>query len=175
MTAYDKGSIFLSQLQYVIGKETFDNTLKRYFKDWSFKHPKPNDFIRSAEKVSGLELDWYLLDWAQSTMTIDYSINSLYGVDNKTRVVLKRIGQMGMPIDLRVELLNGEVLDYNIPMTKMRGSKPLESSTLLNSWSWAKPYYEVWLDIDSKNISKITIDPKNEMADINRDNNYLVL
>ncbi len=58
MSAYDKGSIFLSQLQYVIGKENFDNTLKRYFDDWSFKHPKPIDFIRSAEKVSGLELDW---------------------------------------------------------------------------------------------------------------------
>jgi len=175
MSAYDKGSIFLSQLQYVIGKENFDNTLKRYFDDWSFKHPKPNDFIRSAEKVSGLELDWYLLDWAQSTMTIDYSVNSIYGVDNKTRIVLKRIGQMGMPIDLRIKLKSGETLDYNIPMTKMRGSKPLKSSTLLKSWSWAKPYYEVWLDINSKNISKIIIDPKNEMADINRDNNYLVL
>ena len=175
MSAYDKGSIFLSQLQYVIGKKNFENTLKRYFDDWSFKHPKPNDFIRSAEKVSGLELDWYLLDWTQSTMTIDYSVNSLYGVDNKTRVVLKRIGQMGMPIDLRIELVSGETLDYNIPMTKMRGSKPVESSTLLKSWSWAKPYYEMWLDIDSKNISKITIDPKNEMADVNRKNNYLVL
>jgi len=175
MSAYDKGSIFLSQLQYVIGKENFDNTLKKYFDDWSFKHPKPNDFIRSAEKVSGLELDWYLLDWAQSTMTIDYSVNSLYGLDNKTRIVLKRIGQMGMPIDLRIKLKSGETLDYNIPMTKMRGSKPLQSSTLLKSWSWAKPYYEVWLDVDSKNISKITIDPKNEMADVNRDNNCLVL
>ena len=175
MSAYDKGSIFLSQLQYVIGKENFDSTLKRYFNDWSFKHPKPNDFIRSAEKVSGLELDWYLLDWTQSTMTIDYSVNSVYGVDNKTRVVLKRIGQMGMPIDLRVELTSGEVLYYNIPLTKMRGSKPMRSSTLLKSWSWAKPYYDVWLDIDLKNISKITIDPKNEMADIDRSNNYLVL
>ena len=174
MSAYDKGSVFLSQLQYVVGKENFDNTLKRYFDEWSFKHPKPNDFIRSAEKVSGLELDWYLLDWAQSTMTIDYSVNSLYGVDNKTRVVLKRIGQMGMPIDLSIELRSGEILDYNIPMTKMRGSKPLKSSTLLKSWSWAKPYYEVWIDVDSKNISKITIDPKNEMADINRNNNFLV-
>ena len=37
----------------------------------------------------------------------------------------------------------------------MRGSKPLQSSTLLKSWSWAKPYYEVWLDVNSKNISKI--------------------
>lgn len=175
MSAYDKGSIFLSQLQYVIGKDNFDKTLKKYFDDWAFKHPKPNDFIRSAENVSGLELDWYLLDWAQSTMTIDYSINSLYGVDNKTKVVLKRIGQMGMPIDLRVELISGEILDFNIPMTKMRGHKPTEKSTLLKSWSWAKPYYELWIDVDSKNISKIIIDPKNEMADINRDNNHLVL
>ena len=175
MSAYDKGSIFLSQLQYVIGKDNFDKTLKKYFDDWAFKHPKPNDFIRSAENVSGLELDWYLLDWAQSTMTIDYSVNSLYGVDNKTKVVLKRIGQMGMPIDLRVELISGEILDFNIPMTKMRGHKPTEKSTLLKSWSWAKPYYELWIDVDSKNISKIIIDPKNEMADINRDNNQLVL
>ncbi len=175
MSAYDKGSIFLSQLQYVIGKDNFDKTLKKYFDDWAFKHPKPNDFIRSAENVSGLELDWYLLDWAQSTMTIDYSINSLYGVDNKTKVVLKRIGQMGMPIDLRVELFSGEILDFNIPMTKMRGHKPTEKSTLLKSWSWAKPYYELWIDVDSKNISEIIIDPKNEMADINRGNNQLVL
>ena len=175
MSAYDKGSIFLSQLQYIVGKENFDNTLKRYFDDWSFKHPKPNDFIRSAEKVSGLELDWYLLDWTQSTMTIDYSINSLYGVDDKTRIVLKRIGQMGMPIDLKIELKSGETVDYNIPMTKMRGSKPMKSSTLLKAWSWAKPYYEIWIDLDSKNISKIIIDPKNEMADVNRDNNSLIL
>ena len=175
MSAYDKGSIFLSQLQYIIGKENFNNTLKKYFDDWSFKHPKPNDFIRSAEKISGLELDWYLLDWAQSTMTIDYSVNSIYGTDNKTKLVLRRIGQMGMPIDLNIILKSGKVLKYNIPMTKMRGNKPSGSSTLLESWSWAKPYYEVWLDIDSDTISKILIDPKNEMADINRDNNYLAL
>ena len=175
MSAYDKGSIFLSQLKYIVGKENFDRSLKKYFDDWAFKHPKPNDFIRSVEKVSGLELDWYLLDWTQSTMTIDYSLNSLYGVDNKTKVVLKRIGQMGMPIDLRVHLISGEVIDYNIPMTKMRGSKPLKKFTLLDSWSWAKPYYEFWIDVDAKEISKIEIDPKGELADINRDNNYLLL
>ena len=60
-------------------------------------------------------------------------------------------------------------------MTKMRGAKPLKNSTLLKSWSWAKPYYEFWIDLDSNKISKILIDPKNEMADINRNNNYLDL
>jgi len=108
-------------------------------------------------------------------MTIDYSVNSVYGADGKTKIVLKRIGQMGMPIDLRVVLGSGNSLDYNIPMTKMRGSKPLNNSTLLESWSWAKPYYEFWIDVDSSRISKIVIDPKNEMADINRSNNSLDL
>ena len=60
-------------------------------------------------------------------------------------------------------------------MTKMRGSKPLNNSTLLDSWSWAKPYYEFWINIDSNDISKILIDPKNEMADIDRINNSLDL
>ncbi|NNK72588.1 MAG: M1 family metallopeptidase, partial [Flavobacteriaceae bacterium] len=57
--AYSKGAVFLAQLGYVIGEEHLRNTLKRYFKEWSFKHPTPNDFIRVAEKISGLELDWY--------------------------------------------------------------------------------------------------------------------
>ena len=173
MSAYDKGSIFLSQLQYVIGKENFDNSLKKYFDDWAFKHPKPNDFIRSAEKVSNLELDWYLLDWAQSTMTIDYAINSVVDNQSTTTVNLQRVGQMGMPIDLKVELKSGEVLLYNIPMTKMRGSKPLKNMGLLDSWSWAKPYYVFELDVKKSAISKIVIDPSGEMADVDRDNNSL--
>ena len=175
MSAYDKGSIFLSQLQYVIGKENFDNSLKKYFDDWAFKHPKPNDFIRSAEKVSGLELDWYLLDWAQSTMTIDYAINSVVADKDMTTVNLQRIGQMGMPIDLKIKLKSGETLLYNIPMTKMRGSKPLKNMKVLDSWSWAKPYYSFTIDVMVENISGIIIDPKGEMADIDRINNFLSL
>ena len=175
MSAYDKGSIFLSQLQYVIGKENFDNSLKRYFDDWAFKHPKPNDFIRSAEKVSDLELDWYLLDWAQSTMTIDYAINSVVSEKDKTIINLQRIGQMGMPIDLKVKLKSGETQLYNIPMTKMRGSKPPKNMKVLDSWSWAKPYYSFTMDVVADNISEIIIDPKGEMADVDRVNNFLSL
>ena len=175
MSAYDKDSIFLSQLQYVIGKENFDNSLKRYFDDWAFKHPKPNDFIRSAEKVSGLELDWYLLDWAQSTMTIDYAINSVVSEKDKTIINLQRIGQMGMPIDLKVKLKSGETQLYNIPMTKMRGSKPPKNMKVLDSWSWAKPYYSFTMDVVADNISEIIIDPKGEMADVDRVNNFLSL
>ncbi|HMI06114.1 MAG TPA: M1 family metallopeptidase, partial [Flavobacterium sp.] len=58
ISAYRKGEIFLSQLEYVIGKENVLKTLKRYYSDFKFRHPNPNDIKRTAEKVSGAELDW---------------------------------------------------------------------------------------------------------------------
>ena len=92
-------------------------------------------------------------------MTIDYAINSVVDNQSTTTVNLQRVGQMGMPIDLKVELKSGEVLLYNIPMTKMRGAKPVENMSLLDSWSWAKPYYSFELEVKKSAVSKIVIDP----------------
>ena len=107
ITAYSKGAVFLAQLGYVIGKQNLEKTLKKYFTDWSFKHPTPNDFIRVAEKVSGIELDWYLMDWTQTTKKIDYAIKSTQVGEKTTTVTLERIGSMGMPIDLDVTYKDG--------------------------------------------------------------------
>ena len=53
--------------------------IKKYFTDFSFKHPTPNDVKRSMEKVSGIHLDWYLNEWTQTLHTIDYGIKSVEG------------------------------------------------------------------------------------------------
>jgi aminopeptidase N len=55
----------------VIGKDKLAESIKRYFHDFKFKHPTPNDIKRSAERVSGANLDWYLVDWTQTLNTID--------------------------------------------------------------------------------------------------------
>ncbi|HEU4789131.1 MAG TPA: M1 family metallopeptidase, partial [Flavobacterium sp.] len=39
IASYVKGSIFLSQLVYVIGQDNLDKTLKKYYQDFKFKHP----------------------------------------------------------------------------------------------------------------------------------------
>jgi hypothetical protein len=49
ISSYVKGSIFLSQLNYVIGKDKLAET-KRYFHDFKFKHPTPND-IKDRQNV----------------------------------------------------------------------------------------------------------------------------
>jgi hypothetical protein len=163
ISAYYKGFIFLSQLGYVIGDDALAKTIKTYFNEWAFKHPKPNDFIRVAEKVSGLQLGWYLTDFAKTTNTIDYGVKSIDG----TKVTLERIGLMPMPIDLTVTYTDGSTEDFHIPLRMMHGTKPT-SATIQADWAWAYPTYSFET---KKPVKSVEIDPKKLMADIDRENN----
>lgn len=175
ISSYVKGSIFLSQLEYVIGKENVDATLKRYFNDFKFKHPNPNDIKRSAERVSGAELDWYLIDWTQTANTIDYGIKDVADSSGKTTVSLERIGRMPMPIDLKVDYTDGTSENFYIPLRMMNFIKPnlnpTEKRTVLEDWAWAQSNYSFTIDKNKTAIKKITIDPSGLMADVKAANN----
>ena len=126
--------------------------MKRYYHDWAFKHPDPNDFIRVCEKVTGFELDWYLMDWVQTVKTIDYAINSYVSDENSTVITLQRIGQMPMPVEVLVSLNDGSHQTYYIPLTMMRGGKPAGEMISKKSWSWAKPYYSLEIPFKKDDI-----------------------
>ncbi|WP_343588677.1 M1 family metallopeptidase [Flavobacterium sp.] len=175
ISSYVKGSLFLSQLEYVIGKENVDATLKRYFNDFKFKHPTPNDIKRTAERVSGAELDWYLVDWTQTTNTIDYGIKDVVDNAGKTTISLERIGRMPMPIDLKVDYTDGTSETFYIPLRMMNFIKPNpnpnEKRTVLEDWAWAQQNYSFTIDKNKTSIKKITIDPSGLMADVKQTNN----
>lgn len=174
-SSYVKGAIFLRQLKYIIGEKAFKKTLHDYFNSWSFKHPTPNDFIRCAEKASGLELDWYLTDWTRTDNVIDYGIKSVEKNEQNTEIVIERIGLVPMPTELEIEYADGEIIKYYIPLRMMRGEKPTDETTIvLNDWAWAYPTYSLLLN-NNKEVKKITLDPEKKVADINLDNNSLVL
>ncbi len=177
--SYVKGSIFLSQLEYVIGKENVNATLKRYYNDFKFKHPTPNDIKRTAERVSGAELDWYLTDWTQTTNTIDYGIKSVDTNGKSVTIKLERIGLMPMPIDILVEYADGTSESFYIPLRMMHFVKENQSPqikrTVLGDWAWAMSNYEFRIAKDKNSIKKITIDPSGLMADVKQaDNVYEV-
>ena len=174
IAAYSKGSVFLAQLGYIIGKDALAETLKRYYADYQFTHPTPNDFIRTAEKVSGAHLGWYLNDFTKTTKTIDYAIESVKPGSSGAAIELKRIGGIGMPIDLVVSLNDGSQHHYYIPLTEMRAEKPNEhelSRTVLSDWSWAQQRYTFEVPHPLENIKTIAIDPSTRMADIDQSNN----
>ena len=179
ISAYSKGAVFITQLAYVIGWEDTFKTIRRYYNDFKFSHPTPNDFKRTAERVSGAILDWYLVDFTQTTNTIDYSIKDVVVSNNSVNVSLERIGKMPMPIDLVIEYTDGTYESFYIPNTLMRKIKenpyPSIKRTVLKGWDWANPIYTFNFETSGKQVSKIVIDPSNLMADIDKNNNMKVL
>ncbi|MBU2907454.1 M1 family metallopeptidase [Arenibacter algicola] len=175
VAAYSKGAIFLSQLGYIIGQDKLMITLRKYYQDFKFKHPTPNDIKRTAEKVSGMELDWYLTDWTQTTNTIDYGIKAVEAEGQKTKVSLERIGLMPMPIDILVLYNDGTQETFYAPLRMMHGEKenpyPNLKRTVLQDWPWAYSNYDFILDKELTNVKAIVLDPSQLMADVNEENN----
>jgi hypothetical protein len=175
ISSYVKGSIFLSQLGYVIGQDNLAKTVKRYFQDFKFKHPTPNDIKRTAERVSGANLDWYLVDWTETVNTIDYGIAAVKENGEGTTISLERIGRMPMPIDLTVEYADGTTESFYVPLRMMSFEKenpnPSVKRTVLNDWTWAASNYDFTIATAKSTIKKITIDPSGLMADVKQANN----
>ena len=62
--AYGKPATALNILrETVMGKELFDYAFKKYSNRWKFKHPTPEDFFRTMEDASAVDLDWFWRGW----------------------------------------------------------------------------------------------------------------
>lgn len=179
LASYSKGAVFLEQLGYITGAGTRDAIMLEYYKQWRFKHPAVSDFMRIAEKVSQMKLDWYKEYWVNSTKTIDYGIDSLWEEGGKTLIRLRRIGKMPMPIDCVVRFRDGSRLLCYIPQYLMFGGKDAEDMNLprqvFESWKWTHPDYVFAIDRKINEIKSIEIDPSQRMADVERGNNQLVI
>jgi hypothetical protein len=91
--AYTKPAAGLYMLrQTIMGPELFDHAFRTYSKRWMFKHPTPEDFFRSMQDASGLDLDWFFRGWFYTTDVSDIGIKevkSLYLTDIPSERVTK--------------------------------------------------------------------------------------
>lgn len=175
--AYSKGAVFLGQLGYIIGQDNLFKTLQTYYDEWKFKHPLPNDLRVIAERVSGIQLQWYLTDWTQTTNRIDYAIEAVNATEKGTEIHLERKELMPMPQEVLIQFKDGNAALHYIPISLMRGEKENTYDlpwTQEKDWTWANPKYSFTIDQPKENIEAIILDPSNLMADIDKSNNYYV-
>jgi hypothetical protein len=178
INAYSKGEILLEQLGYIVSDSVRDKILLEYYNLWKFKHPNPNDFFKVAQDVSGMQLGWYKEYWLNTIKTIDYSIDSLWQDGNITKIRLRKIGEMPMPIDLQLTFKDSTQELHYIPMDMMLASKPSENSEkrfVHEPWNWTNSTYTVEFNHPLNQLIKAEIDPTKRMADVNLDNNVLKL
>ena len=177
--SYSKGDVFMEQLGYIIGAGVRDSLLIAYYNQWRFKHPNSNDLVVLAEKISGIKLDWYKEYFCNTTKTINYAIDSLWEEGGVSKIRIRRIGQMPMPIDLQLTFKDGTTEMHYIPLNLMFGEKPNESPKqtreLHTEWRWTHPTYTVEFKHRLMDVKVVEIDPSKRMADIDRKNNLLEL
>ncbi|MEO7977056.1 M1 family metallopeptidase [Flavobacterium sp.] len=123
--AYGKPATGLNILREVVmGRELFDYAFKTYANRWKFKHPTPEDFFRTMEDASAVDLDWFFRGWFYSTDFVDIGINQVkqYYVSDTPTADLKdvkvRKGRFGYEKGPFVYLVAGDNAEINASRKK---------------------------------------------------------
>ncbi|MFK5982483.1 MAG: M1 family metallopeptidase [Flavobacteriaceae bacterium] len=75
---YSKPAAGLTILrETVMGRELFDYAFKTYANRWMFKHPSPEDFFRTMEDASAMDLDWFWRGWFYTTNVVDLGVKDV--------------------------------------------------------------------------------------------------
>jgi len=85
--AYTKPAAGLTILrETIMGRELFDAAFKEYSRRWAFKHPTPQDFFRTMEDASGVDLDFFWRGWFYGVEPSDQSLETVewFGIDNQS-------------------------------------------------------------------------------------------
>jgi hypothetical protein len=226
--AYAKPATALNILrETIMGRELFDFAFKTYAHRWMFKHPTPEDFFRTMEDASAVDLDWYWREWFYTTDYVDIGVKEVkkfYVTSKMSKEVKQMIAARGIsesdlpPLVYLVEegsddfeesmrqtkledvtTLNEYILEnipaeeratlkkpnyfYNVIFEKPGGiPMPIIAQYTYSDGTSERVTYpaEIWRKNDQsvgkvvaseKEIVKIEIDPDEETADIDTENN----
>ncbi len=136
--AYGKPATALNILrETVMGRELFDHAFKTYAQRWMFKHPTPEDFFRTMEDASAVDLDWFWRGWFYTTDYVDIGVEGIkkyYVSDKPSKKMQEYLAARNMTeADLPplVYLADEESEDFD---PNLKGKSPSESSQSLKEF-----------------------------------------
>jgi len=101
--AYAKPATALNILrETVMGREAFDHAFKTYAQRWMFKHPTPEDFFRTMEDASAIDLDWFWRGWFYTTDVVDIGVKGVkryYYSDTPDQKASERLQSFGYDLE----------------------------------------------------------------------------
>ena len=175
--AYGKPAAALNILrETIMGKELFDYAFKTYSQRWMFKHPTPEDFFRTMEDASAVDLDWFWRGWFYSTDYVDIGlkeVNQYFVSPDPGEEMLKIMEDQGVPRNRLRPLIFFE--KYENDKNNLKDKSALENSKLLVNYlnenygqdeigamNVPKYFYEVVFDKPGGLVMPIIIDIKYE-------------
>lgn len=87
---YSKTAIVFDYLMAYLGEDLYDKCMQRYFNEWKFKHPQPEDLQKIFEEETSKDLNWFFDGIIKTTSKIDYKIaSSKKDTSNPENILLK--------------------------------------------------------------------------------------
>ena len=181
--AYGKPATGLWMLrETIMGKELFDHAFKTYAQRWMFKHPTPEDFFRTMEDASGVDLDWFWRGWFFTTDITDIGIkgvkkfysskvdeDSVGFIEDTSEGLGFSTKQSKYHYEITYEKPGGLVMPIIVEFTFKDGSKERKTYP---AQIWRYTDDEVTkVFSSSKEIESIVADPDLETADVDTSNN----
>lgn len=125
LIAYKKAGKWMQLLENTMGREKFDSLMKRYYDDWKFKHPYPEDFKALAESIHGDSLnDVFALLHQKGSLTHPAKkplvLKPLFGIDNKNNSNSISIGPAAGYNMYDKFQVGAFVHNYNLPLPNLR-------------------------------------------------------
>ena len=104
----------------------FFQLLLEYYRIWRFKHPNASDFIKVAQELSGIQLDWYHEYCRIQQRALTMALTVFLEENGVSKIRLRRVSEMPMPVDLELTFKGGEKELHYVPVDLMFGGKPPE-------------------------------------------------
>jgi hypothetical protein len=102
-----KGGIVASMLRYVIGDDKFYQVLKDYAQQYAWKSAGTQEFEGVVEKVTGQNIDYFFLQWIESSGAPEFKLEyTIYRTQKGFRVMGKisqDLDTFRMPVVLKIE------------------------------------------------------------------------
>jgi hypothetical protein len=151
---YSKTAIIFDYLLAYLGEEVFDRCMHRYFNEWKFKHPQPEDLRTIFENETGKDLSWFFDDLIKTTKKIDYKITAAKKDTSNTENIFLKVknnGKINGPFSI------SGIKDEKIVYTQWY--EPIDKKQLV--------------DFKKGEYDQYKIDAQLDIPEINRQNNTL--
>ena len=102
-----KGAALLNMLHTIIGKDAFDKLMAGFPNQFAWKSVSTADFRKMAEQISGRNLQYFFVQWVESTGAPEFKLEYTVFRTQKGFRVMGKITQdldtFQMPVDLKIE------------------------------------------------------------------------
>jgi hypothetical protein len=156
VASYSKPATLFVTLRDLLGEEVYQRAYRSFLRDWAYLHPTPWDLFNAFERESGVELDWFWQSYFYETWTVDPAVASVTSSEEATVIRIEDRGFGPMPLRVQIQFESGNVIE-----------RPVE----VGSWLRGDGAVELRIPLASGRVTRVQLDPREWLPDLDRANN----